>query len=98
MKQLRTKSSSLDEKKYSEFISTIKQLHDSATTKMEKGIKLSKRIKDEYSSKDDKPTEKPTTPPQPGSGASTLVPKLWWQLAIAGIVLCYGKQILRTLQ
>lgn len=100
VKELETKSSSLDQKKHSEFISSIKHLSSSGTKKIETSNKLLKRIKDEYTSKDDKPTTptQQTTTPHPGSGASALVPKLLWNLAITGVVLCYGAPLLRMLQ
>ncbi|XP_065214646.1 aminopeptidase N-like [Planococcus citri] len=97
LEQLATKSSSLNQKKYSDLISSIKSLNNTSSNKIEKRMKISERIKEEYNSPDKKPDKPTEKPPQPGSGASALVPKLWWHLVIAGIVLCYGAPRLRTL-
>ncbi|XP_065223349.1 aminopeptidase N-like [Planococcus citri] len=100
LKDLETKLTTLNQKKYSELISTIKSMQSVAAVKIKRFSDKLDRVQKEYvlqsstntddKSKSDTKPASPKPADKPSSAASISIPKLGWNLFAAGLVLCYS--------
>ncbi|KAL6990374.1 membrane alanyl aminopeptidase [Sarracenia purpurea var. burkii] len=112
LKDLETKFSSLDQNKYAEFTSIVKNLQLTSANTVKKDAEKFDRLHKEYlQSSDTKSETNPDTkkdtdkdskgttdkPTKPSNGAANSIPNLGWRLFTAGIVLCYSLSRFRVL-